>query len=381
VDEFQDIMRPSKTDRVVHIPITFSRRSEGAVSGKSLFWIITGATLVFVILVLAIIVGNGHWYVKYPLALLLIYAYLFFLRYFVFREGRISDAYETMIENDYRVSTNMFWNIYDVSKTAPYIVYFANGLKGIFIRFDKDVIVGKEDYMEYKHFEGIADMYNVAHTLKLDMVNIDYMDSVGNDPRMDKMRAVAVNASNPELKAILTSIYANLEHEMSLDYTSFDVYLFTSRGREEDLWYNVRQVIEYGLKANYKSYSLIPPEELRKMAQAIFNIQDFSLNDAMKEVINSTLNNRVRPIRLIKADQTVQILGKTREELMKEQEIRRQERKKISKVKETNIQTTKSEELLDLFEGTTALDEEWSKAGNQPNRKDEDETFDDNGIF
>lgn len=354
-------MRPSREDRTVNIPITFSKRSEGAVSGKTLFWILLTATTLFIIFVIGILIGSKPWYIKIPLSLIFIYLYLFFIRFFVFREGRLSDAYETMIKEDYKLSTNSFWGIYDISKKPPYIVYYANGQKGIFVRFDKDVIVGKEDYMEYRHFEGISDMYNVAHTLGLNMVNVDYMDSVGNDPRMESVHAVASNVSNPDLKAILVSIYSNLDQEMALDYTSFDVYLFTTREREEDLWYNVRQVIEYGLKANYKSYSLINPEELRKMAQAIMNLEDFSLIEAEKEVIKSTLNTRIRPIKVIRSDGTTQIINKTSAELLMDQEKRRSEKQTNKKTgnKTNKDNKTGTGDLVDLFEATSALDKQW----------------------
>ena len=382
MSEFQDVMKPSKTDRVVHIPITFSRKSEGAVSGKTLFWMILTSTVLFIIILIGVLTGSNPWYIKTPLALGFIWVYTFFLRFFVFREGRISDAYETMLKEDYKVSTNVFWNIYDVSKKPPYIVYYANGLKGVFVRFDKDVIVGKEDHMEYRHFEGLADMYNIAHTLKLNMVNIDYMDSVGNDPRMEKVHANAANTSNPDLKALLVGIYSNLEYEMALDYTSFDVYLFTTRDREEDLWYNVRQVIEYGLKANYKSYSLFNPEELRKMAQALMNMEDFSLVNAQREVIKSTLSSRVRPIRVIREDGTEQIINKTRQELEKEQsKLRQKARTQNKKIEKKD----NSDELVDLFESTSVLDEQWgievddsipAKRSKKTDKKKEDDEID-----
>lgn len=379
MEDFKDAMRPTKTDRVVNIPITFSKRSEGAVSGKTLFWVLLTVTILFIILVVGVLTGGASWYIKYPVSLLLIYLFVFFLRFFVFREGRLSDAFETMKEKDYQQSTNIFWNIYDIKTKPPYIVHYANGLKGVFVRFDKDVIVGKEDYMEYRHFEGISNMYNEAHKLGLDMVSIDYMDSVGNDERMSKVHTTASNVTNPDLKAILISLYSNLEHEMQLDYTSFDVYLFTTRDKEEDLWYNVRQVIEYGLKANFKSYSLIKPEDLRKMAQVMMNLETFSLTQAEKEVISSTLSQRIRPIKVINDDGSERIINKTREQLEKEKEFKEQQRKN-NKVKK-NVKENRTEELTDLFEGTSVLDAQWSDEDNKKKKRSKDEELDDEGMF
>lgn len=403
-DTLQDAMRPKEGGRVVNVPITFSKKSEGSVNKKTLIWSLIVGTTLFVIFIYGLLTGQKPWYFKIPLSLIAIYAYTFLLRFFVFREGRLSDAYEEMSEKDYKLSTNAFWSIYDISTKPPFTVHYANGLKGIFVQFDKNVIVGKEENMEYIHFEKLGNMYNVAHTLNMDMVNIDYMDIVGNDSRMEPVFAQATNSDNKQLKKLLLSMYGHLEYEMSLDYTSYDVYLFTGRMSEEALWYNVREVIQYGLKANYKSYKLFPPNELRKMTQTIMNLENFSLLQAEKEVITSTLNRTITPIKLIKGDGTEQIFNKTKEQRRKDEEdaklrieaerrAKKEEKNKsknVSKQDAKKSKKAKEEELVDLFEETTILDKQFAstepkqekvkskgkKEETKPNQDKEDEMED-----
>ncbi|MEC2463365.1 hypothetical protein P9X10_00440 [Bacillus cereus] len=370
-NQFQDAMRPKHGDRVINLPITFSKRSEGTINKTTLFWVIAISTVMFLIYVYGVLTGSKPFYYKFPLAIISTYIYTAILRFLVFQEGRISDAYETMVEKDYEQSTNAFWNIYNISDKPPFTVHYANGLKGIFVRLDKDVVVGQEDNMEFTHFDRIADMYNVAHRLGLDMVNIDYMDIVGNDSRMQDMYAKASNCDNESLKQILLSMCGYLEYEMSLDYTSYDVYVFTGRINEEALWYNVREVLEYGLRANYKSYTLINPNQLRKMVQSVMNLENFSRLQAEKEVIMNTLSKTITPIKLIRVDGTEEIYNKTRAQLeedrkfqeqMKEEEKRRKkESKKKGKSKESDKvvedSKDKKDELGDFFDGTTILDD------------------------
>lgn len=380
MEEVNDTMRPRRTDRTVNIPITFSKKSEGAVDKKTLIWVLLVSTVLFIIFLVGVLTGDGNWFYKIFMFTILNYAYLFILRFYVFNEGRISDSYEVMKKDDYKLSSNAYWNIFEVETTAPYVTHFANGLKGIFIQFDKDVVVGKEDYMEYKHFEGISNMYNVAHSLGLDIIDIDYMDSVGNDERMASVHGVATKSNNPELKAILTSIFSNLDKEMALDYTSYDVYLFTTRGRKEDLWYNVRQVIEYGLQANYKSYTPITPDNLRKITKSLMNLENFSMLNAEKEVISQTLNETVRPIRVVRSDGTVQLINKTRNDMQAEKAERVKKAKEKTVDKNKN-EVAKSEELTDLFDDASELDTKWAKSFEDQNttsnsKEDASKTFD-----
>ncbi|AFQ30068.1 hypothetical protein P4493_04470 [Bacillus thuringiensis] len=371
-NQFQDAMRPKKGERVINLPITFSKRSEGTVNKTTLFWVIAISTVLFLIYVYGVLTGSKPFYYKIPLALLSTYVYTFILRFLVFQEGRISDAYETMVEKDYEQSTNAFWNIYNISPKPPFTVHYANGLKGIFVRLDKDVVVGQEDNMEFTHFEKLADMYNVAHRLGLDMVNIDYMDIVGNDSRMQSMYAKASNCENESLKQILLSMCGYLEYEMSLDYTSYDVYLFTGRISEEALFYNVREVLDAGMYANYKSYTLIDPNQLRNMTQSIMNLENFSRLQAEKEVIMNTLSKTITPIKLIREDGTEEIYNKTRaqleedkkfQEAMKAEEKRKKKESKNKKSKTSDVVKENKDEsqdkLGDFFESTTILDDSY----------------------
>ncbi|MGF2716098.1 hypothetical protein ACQUY5_28355 [Bacillus cereus] len=369
-NHFEDAMRPKLGERVINLPITFSKRSEGTVNKTTLFWVIAISTVLFLIYVYGVITGTKPFYYKFPLALISTYVYTAILRFLVFQEGRISDAYETMVEKDYEQSTNAFWNIYNISTKPPFTVHYANGLKGIFVRLDKDVIVGQEDNMEFTHFERLADMYNVAHRLGLDMVNIDYMDIVGNDSRMQHMYAKASNCENESLKSILLSMCGYLEYEMSLDYTSYDVYLFTGRINEEALWYNVQEVLEYSTYANYKSYTLIDPNALRKMTQSVMNLENFSRIQAEKEVIMNTLSKTITPIKLIKEDGTEEIYNKTRaqleedkkfQEAMRAEEKRKKKDSKGNKTKTSDVvkedKKDGQDKLSDFFESTTILDD------------------------
>ena len=226
--------------------------------------------------------------------------------------------------------------------------------------------------MEFTHFEKLADMYNVAHRLGLDMVNIDYMDIVGNDSRMQSMYAKASNCENESLKQILLSMCGYLEYEMSLDYTSYDVYLFTGRISEEALFYNVREVLDAGMYANYKSYTLIDPNQLRNMTQSIMNLENFSRLQAEKEVIMNTLSKTITPIKLIREDGTEEIYNKTRaqleedkkfQEAMKAEEKRKKKESKNKKSKTSDVVKENKDEsqdkLGDFFESTTILDDSY----------------------
>ena len=57
-NQFQDAMRPKKGERVINLPITFSKRSEGTVNKTTLFWVIAISTVLFLIYVYGVLTGS-----------------------------------------------------------------------------------------------------------------------------------------------------------------------------------------------------------------------------------------------------------------------------------------------------------------------------------
>lgn len=361
-----DTMKPQPDDLTIKLPVTFDYHGGRADNKKSNILV----TLVLTVLLIILEIGfarndSMEWYIRIVICIGLFTLYALFLRYRVFKERVYSDALETLKEIDYTPSSSSFWGIYDIDSEYPYICHFRDGKKGIFIKLEKDVVVGKPDTIMYDHFEAVSDAYCLAGSLNINLAQIDYMDNVGNDPRMQNLYDDLEDCENEDMRDIMLSIYANLQDEMSNDYASFDVYLLTTRTKVSQLWYNAQMICERLLTGNYLTYKVLDSDGIKSTVTALMNLEEFSVLDACEDVLKSvSMTRSIVPISVEHSGGEVTKLGKTQEEIVKEKEEkeRLEQEKKLAKQrgrkqKSNNIMTF--EEALDsvsVNEDKTSVD-------------------------
>lgn len=356
-------MTPQPEDTTITLPITFDYRGGRGQNVKAK--IITTAVILVISVILLLGVARNEElaiYMKVILDAVIAYVALFLLRFIIFKELYYSDIYETLKEKDYTLDTTDIWQIFDIDFDYPYICYFKNGKKGIFVKMEKDAITGKSSEARYDHYEAISNAYNIAHSLNMDIVHIDYMDNVGNDPRLQKMYDDLNNVSNPDMQDMLIDIYTNLQEEMSGNYASFDIYLFLTRDKAQNFIYNVQAVTSAMLGGNFITYKILNRQEISGVCTALFNLHDFSIVDACENVLSKTSHRGIVPIKLTHADGTVEVFNKTvaekraiakeeaRRKAEAEKEAERQKKIKKQKKKGTYVETKIVDEEIDLFD-------------------------------
>lgn len=353
-------MQPQPNDRSINIPITFDYKG-GRNENKRNKWILAGIIFALsVVFIIGTLMNDNLGTIRRLLIVCLIfYVSLLFLRFFVFKELYYSDIYETLKEMNFTPSVTTIWKIFDIDYTYPYIVYFKNGTKGVFVRMEKDAITGKGENSCFNHYEALSEAYNKAHSAKMDIRHIDYMDNVGNDSRLQALYDNLKDVENPDMEEMLIDIYSNLQKEMSLNYASFDIYLFLTRDRTENFIYNVQQVCGEMLGGNFITYRFLNRTDIRSVCMALFNLHDFSVTDSCEEVLTGEKHGGIVPIRVIRADGTVEELNETQEakrirlaeQARKERELKEAKKDKNKKKKNKGKEENKaSDEDLNLFE-------------------------------
>lgn len=349
-------MKPEPDDYSIKIPMTFDYKGGRNENKRNKILL----TVIVVVIALILFIGvltneNNPLYKRFLIDIVILLVVTTFLRFFVFKELVYSDIYEGLKEVNFMPDSSCFWKIYDINYEYPYICHYTNGLKGVFVRMEKDVIVGKSETVMYDHFEGISDAYNMASSMNISMFHIDYMDNVGNDPRLKNMYDDLKDVSNPDMQDILLDIYQNLEEEMSRDYSSFDIYVFFTKDKLENFIYNVQSICGIMLGGNYLSYKVLDVNNIRQFCMALFNLTDFSVIHASELLLKNSSHSGIVPIRIEHADGTVEKLNKTMEEkrieneerLRKEQEAKANKKKK--KVKNSVKDDSHDDEDLNLF--------------------------------
>lgn len=355
-------MQPSPEDTSIQLPVTFDYRG-GRNETKKNKWILAGVVIVIEIIVLIGVATNDEMSIllRFASDLGIFYACLLFLRFFVFKELYYSDIYEALKEVNFLVPVTCIWKIFDIDYTRPFVAYFKNGMKGVFVKMEKDAVTGKGANACYDHYEAISDALNKAHSMNMDVRHIDYMDNVGNDSRLQDLYDNLKEVQNPDMESMLIDIYDNLQDEMSLNYASFDIYLFITRDKLETFVYNMQTVCNTMVGGNFITYRVLNRADLRTVCMALFNLHDFSVVSSCEEVLHGESHKGIVPIRLIHVDGTEEKIGKTQEEkrleheemLRKQQEAKEEARnkKRNKRKKAPVIQETKESDSddIDLF--------------------------------
>ena len=305
-------MTPQPGDYSINLPITFDYKGgRGQEKKGKIILSIIDVVLTVMISVACATNVNLDTYLRVCIPLGVCYIGLFIIRYFVFRELWFSDIYETLKATDYELKLDSIWQIFDIDFNYPYICYFKNGYKGIFVRMEKDAITGKPEENMYDHYEAIGDAYNIAHSLNMNIVHLDYMDNVGNDSRMQKMYDDLAFVENPDMQEMLIDIYSNLQDEMSMNYASFDIYLFMTKDNISNFVYNMQAVCNRMIGGNFITYKVLDRYEIAKVCVALFNLHDFSIVDACENVLQGVNHHGIIPISLTHGDGTVEEFNKT----------------------------------------------------------------------
>lgn len=340
-------MKPQVKSDTIQIPITFdakggtfqSRQAKGLWTFLVLLvWLFSS--------VLVVIVGQswGAW--LYPPISLFLFSYV--IRFLIFREVYFKAKRKELLENDYSFDHTVFWNIYEIGSRPPYVIKFGTGLRGIFIAFDKDVIVGKEEDHDYSHYEAIAEAYKQMEKRGIECIHLDYMDTVGKDERMAELFEQASKTENADLRKVVLRMYDHTVYNMNRSYASYDIYCFYSYAREDLFWAELQIVMEQFKNANYIRARMLNRDVVQSLVESVINIADFSINranDGRLMQMNSS-SEFIRPI-WVERDGQQEVLGKTLEELAEAKRVALAE--KTVKRKRGSKSRSKRDQDVDLF--------------------------------
>lgn len=367
---------PQPGDTSINIPITFDYKGGRGQHTKGKMILSIGIVVLTLIGVLGI-VTNEHieLYIRLFAPFLILYIGLFLMRFFVFNELWYSDVYEGLLADDYELKLDSIWQIFDIDFEYPYIAYFKNGYKGIFVRMEKDAITGKPEEAMYDHYQAVGDAYNVAHSLNMNIVHIDYMDNVGNDARLQKMYDDLAFVENPDMHEMLIDIYSHLQDEMSRNYASFDIYLFLTRDNINNFVYNMQAVCQHMLGGNFITYKVLDRYEIAKVCVALFNLHEFSIVDACENVLQNESSSCIIPISLTHGDGSVEEFNKTiAEKEVLASERRRKERERIQEAEKRKADAKRKRHEARRNKGKVVEE--------KPKKEDEEELslFDGHGV-
>lgn len=327
-NQLQDVMQPSPNSDTVSLPITFDYtvgRSESGRTRKVIAWMVS--IIFFIIGLLILFRGSQNFFVRLLIVSALYTVVTYSVRFLLLQEGKLRKQYYEQFDNDYKISTEDIWGIYEIDGDEIRVAHYRNGRLGIFFALEKDVIVGLDAESEFKHYEAVSDAYNEVAKNRAQIIHIDYMTHVGRDPRMAKLYEQASKSPNPDMRAVLNGIYSHLDDTMRDEISTYDAYVILIPSTEVQYNQIARKVIERFMEGNYLGYTMLSDEQIRDLTVEIFNLHSFSVVDAERNALISSTYRVAVPISIEK-DGVVTKLNKTVKE-KREEEIQQRKLKEL----------------------------------------------------
>ena len=327
-NQLQDVMQPSPNSDTVSLPITFDYtvgRSESGRTRKVIAWMVS--IIFFIIGLLILFRGSQNFFVRLLIVVALYTVVTYSVRFLLLQEGKLRKQYYEQLDNDYKISTEDIWGIYEIDGDEIRVAPYLNGRLGIFFALEKDVIVGLDAESEFKHYEAVSDAYNEVAKNRAQIIHIDYMTHVGRDPRMAKLYEQASKSPNPDMRAVLNGIYSHLDDTMRDEISTYAAYVILSPATEGQYNQIARKVIERVMEGNYLGYTMLSDEQIRDLTVELFNLHSFSVVDAERNALISSTYRVAVPISIEK-NGVVTKLNKTVKE-KREEEIQQRKLKEL----------------------------------------------------
>ena len=327
-NQLQDVMQPSPDSDTVSLPITFDYtvgRSESGRTRKVIAWMVS--IIFFIIGLLILFRGSQNFFVRLLIVAALYTVVTYSVRFLLLQEGKLRKQYYEQLDNDYKISTEDIWGIYEIDGDEIRVAHYRNGRLGIFFALEKDVIVGLDAESEFKHYEAVSDAYNEVAKNRAQIIHIDYMTHVGRDPRMAKLYEQASKSPNPDMRAVLNGIYSHLDDTMRDEISTYDAYVILIPSTEVQYTQIARKVIERFMEGNYLGYTMLSDEQIRDLTVELFNLHSFSVVDAERNALISSTYRVAVPISIEK-DGVVTKLNKTVKE-KREEEVQQRKLKEL----------------------------------------------------
>lgn len=302
--QFDDI-RPKIGDSVVPLPYTLEPpKVNGAKRYRSRILFATGLGVILTIFDLIWLVGSGtSWLLKPFILAIVVYLEILAIRYLLLEEHQYRQDLERQYSTNFDLSPGDLWGMYTIDKDYPYFCYFRSGRVGIFALFDKNVRIGRDtDAHHYEHYEAIAEGYRFAGSRGATVCHIDHMGSIGVDERLDNLSNELRECTNEDVRDVLTEVYAKLKVDAKNNTASQDVFCLTVRGTTQDLWDAFVGFKDHLLRANYVSFRILNQEELRQLTQDLYNLVEFSAQEASMSAASNNERKIFTPVLLQHAD-------------------------------------------------------------------------------
>lgn len=345
--------KPQLKDSSIFVPVTFGGSRGRTEENRTKIWGSVITLVIFLFISFAIFRDKDLGLVNKVFRILLVFGVMFtVLRLFILRERRVRKEFKQLDEEDFKLDYEDIWGIYGHSAKFPQLFYLRNGDMMVALAVNKDVVVGKRESNKFYHYEAIAEAYNFAFTNNMEVTMVDYMDSVGTDPRIEEWYEALADVENPDIKEGYSQIYLHLKDTVSGFLASKDLYFLYFKGSEMQFMYLTENFASILLEGEYyTSYGLLDRNSIQEIVMNLFNLKEFSFIEATQRSFEGKEGGNIKVITRYTNGEYEKV-GTTIEEeveLRRQEEEEKLERKKHKRKKKKKKEENAEDQIVDIF--------------------------------
>lgn len=166
--------------------------------------------------VISYFVYFGTWFIISSLA----------LRFIVFEEKFYYNMYKKLQKHGITTPA-IFWDIVYINDTDDgAVVTFSDTRLGVFVKLDRDTIIGKDDEFKEMHYDAISEFYKEIVSLKYNFVQMNIMERAGKDPRLKELSELTYKNDNPNICKLMELQIGHIKTVTNESLYETDYFLF-----------------------------------------------------------------------------------------------------------------------------------------------------------
>ena len=219
------------------------------------------------------------------------------IRYIVFEEKFYYRMYKELQGREI-TTPSIFWNIASIRDLDDgAIITYADAKIGIIIKVERDTIVGKERDFEEIHYDSISDFYRALVIRKYNFIQLNLMETAGNDPRLLKLDKLTTNCSNENIKKLVEMQVGHIKKIAQSSLYESDYFLIWTQDitRIDTIIEDINECMYNLLSGAYTEYRILSQKDIIELEKQLFGIKYFNSTDASLNIYKNDSNSSYIP--------------------------------------------------------------------------------------
>lgn len=185
------------------------------------------------------------------------------------------------------VTPAKFWDISNIENyTEGSIAEFTDGRIGVYVRLDRDTLIGHSEEFREEFYDNISDVYKDLNELGYSFVIMNIMNSAGKDKRIETLDEVVskANESNAALGEIMAMQVEHIKKITENNLYEEEIMFIgtTDRNNRDNFIDNVIMILGRLVNSGYSGFEILKEYDIKEFAKYEFGVKEFDIEEAQK---------------------------------------------------------------------------------------------------